>query len=191
MTTKMFLHICCGPCACGTLPVWRARGVEVLGFYFNPNVHPFMEFKRRLEGVREVSSVTGTGLVVDASYDPQAWFLAVSGEPGGRCRDCIEMRLERTACEAADRGCDIFSTTLSISPWQDHDAIKTCGLAAAERHGVEFAYEDLRGEYSGSRELSRRLGLYRQKYCGCLVSEWDRYRGRRASGEDVRSEDGL
>ncbi len=81
-----------------------------------------------------------------------------------------------SSSEAVAQGCDAFSTSLSISPWQDHAAIQREGAQAGERHGVEFVYEDLRELYGESRRLSREWGIYRQKYCGCLVSEWERYR---------------
>ncbi len=147
-----------------------------MGFFHNPNVHPLLEYRRRLTGAGEVGEALGLQLTVDESYDPQAWFLSVAtGEPG-RCARCIGERLRRTAREAATLGCDTFSTSLSISPWQDHEAIKREGTLASEAYGVKFLYEDLRPLYGQSRRFSRQLGIYRQKYCGCLVSEWERYR---------------
>jgi predicted adenine nucleotide alpha hydrolase (AANH) superfamily ATPase len=173
---KLLLHLCCGPCACGAIPFWQNRADEVVGLYYNPNVHPLLEYRRRLEGARETAEVTGVRLLVDAAYDPQAWFARVSTSEGSRCERCIAMRMERTAEEALTLGCQGFSTSLSISPWQDHGAIKRGGEVAAEKHGVEFFYEDLRPEYPVSRSLSRERGIYRQTYCGCLMSEWERYR---------------
>lgn len=173
---KMLLHICCGPCACGTIPVWRREAFEIVGFFYNPNIHPLMEYRRRLEGARETADVADTPLVVDTAYDPEAWFTAVLGDEGSRCQRCISMRLERSAREAANQGCEAFSTTLAISPWQDHDAIQASGEEAARRHDIDYVYADLRGQYRLSRRVSREMGLYRQKYCGCLISEWERYR---------------
>ncbi len=175
---KLLLHLCCGPCACGAIPFWQKRGDEVVGLYYNPNIHPLLEYRRRLEGARETAEVMGVRLVVDAAYDPQAWFASVSASEGSRCERCIGMRMERTAEEALAVGCQGFSTSLSISPWQDHEAIKRGGELAARKHGVEFFYEDLRAHYPVSRSLSRERGIYRQKYCGCLMSEWERYRDK-------------
>jgi predicted adenine nucleotide alpha hydrolase (AANH) superfamily ATPase len=190
---KLLFHTCCGPCASATIPVWRERGADVTAFFFNPNIHPLLEWRRRATGAQEVAAVTEVEAIVDPAYDPAAWFAAVvtggvaarAGTGGdlaqaageSRCRRCIGMRLDRTAQEAADRGCDAFSTSLSISPYQDHEAIRETGAEAAARHGVEFLYEDLRPMYGESRRLSREWGIYRQKYCGCLISEWERYRG--------------
>jgi len=191
MSADLLLHICCGPCASASIPAFREAGADVLGFFYNPNIHPLLEFRRRLAGAREVAEITGLELAEDLAYDPEAWFAGVSaaageaeGADGGadvaqgpsRCARCLAMRLERTAREAALRGCAAFSTTLTISPWQDHDAIRVGGRAAGAAQGVEFVYRDLRPVYAESRRLSREWGLYRQKYCGCLVSEWERYR---------------
>jgi len=137
-----------------------------------------MEFRRRKEGAIEVARRAGIDLIVDESYDPQEWFSVVSSNAEDRCLACISMRLDRTAQEAAARQCDCFTTSLSISPWQDHEAIKVGGEAAADRHGVPFVYKDLRARYPESRRLSREAGIYRQKYCGCLISEWERYAGK-------------
>jgi predicted adenine nucleotide alpha hydrolase (AANH) superfamily ATPase len=128
--------------------------------------------------MRDVAELTKTGLVVDDAFDPEAWFETVKGHEGSRCERCIGMRLERAAREAAAQGCDVFSTSLSVSPWQDQEAIRVCGEAAGHTHGIEFVYEDLRGEYPASQRLSLERGIYRQRYCGCLVSEWERYRDR-------------
>ena len=194
MSMNLLLHTCCGPCASATIPLWTGRGVAVTGFFSNPNIHPLLEWRRRLMGAQDVAVQTGIEMVLDAEYDPAAWFAAIA--PGGgrdevdahpgshpaRCRRCIGQRLDRAAQEAASRGCGAFSTTLSISPYQDHDAIREKGLEAAARHDVEFLYEDLRPLYGESRRLSREWGVYRQKYCGCLISEWERYRSSSAGG---------
>jgi hypothetical protein len=184
---NLILQTSCGPCASATIPLWTGRGVEVTGFFFNPNIHPLLEWRRRLTAAQDVAVQTGIAMAHDDQYDPVAWFAAVA--PGGvredaglesgahpaRCRRCIGQRLDRAAQEAVSRGCEAFSTTLSISPYQDHDAIRETGLEAAVRHDVEFLYEDLRPLYGESRRLSREWGVYRQKYCGCLISEWERY----------------
>lgn len=177
----MLLHICCGPCASATIPWWLGKGLEVCGFFYNPNIHPLLEYRRRLIGARDVAGHSGIELAEDTAYDPEAWFAAVAGDGGSRCGRCLALRLERSAAEAAARGCESFSTSLSISLWQDHAAIEEEGLRAGERHRVEFVYADLRSFYGESRRLSKEWGIYRQKYCGCLVSEWERYRGSGAT----------
>jgi predicted adenine nucleotide alpha hydrolase (AANH) superfamily ATPase len=174
---KLLLHTCCGPCASATIPVWEGRGLEVTGFFFNPNIHPLLEWRRRATGVRDVAHMTGVEMLVDSEYDPAAWFASVITGDGSRCRRCIGQRLMRAAEEAVALDCSAFSTTLSISPYQDHEAIQAAGEEASRRHDVELLYGDLRQRYGESRRLSREWGIYRQKYCGCLVSEWERFRG--------------
>jgi epoxyqueuosine reductase len=175
---KLLLHICCGPCASGAVPWWKDNATEVVGFFYNPNIHPLLEYRRRLTGARDVCELTGVELAVDEAYDPAAWFESVLSADTSRCRACIAQRLDRAALQAVAQGCDAFSTTLSISPWQDHESIQAAGQEAAEWHGVEFVYRDMRPLYGETRRASREWGIYRQKYCGCLVSEWERYRGR-------------
>jgi len=88
-----------------------------------------------------------------------------------RCSVCYRMRLERTAAYAAEKGFDAFSTSLLISPWQQHDVIRNLGEELAARYGVEFVYRDFRPLFQRSRILARAAGLYMQKYCGCIFSE--------------------
>ena len=172
----LLVHICCGPCATATVDHLRDEGHDLRGFFFNPNIHPFLEFRRRLTGARDLAADRGLELVEDLQYDPAGWFAVVGSRGEERCAACIGLRLRRTAALAAAEQCDAFTTSLAISPWQDHDAIQTGGRDAAAECGVEFLYEDLRPLYRASRRLAREIGLYRQQYCGCLLSEWERYR---------------
>ena len=79
MSDRILLHVCCGPCGTATLDHWRGEGAEAVGFFYNPNIHPLLEYRRRLEGVRELARCTSTSLLEDLSYDPQAWFAEVAG----------------------------------------------------------------------------------------------------------------
>lgn len=173
----VLLHICCGPCATATERFWRGEGLEVAGFFFNPNIQPLLEYRKRLEGARALAEARSLVLLEDLSYDPALWFRLVGLREGPeRCRACIGMRLTQTAERAAQEGYAGFTTSLAISPWQDHDAIREGGAEAAARCGLTFYYEDLRPFYRESRVQARELNLYRQQYCGCLLSEWERYR---------------
>ena len=172
----MLLHICCGPCATATIDHLRDEGRDLRGFFFNPNIHPLLEFRRRLTGARDLAGDRGLVLLEDLEYDPAEWFAVVGSRGDERCAACIGLRLRRTAARAAATGCETFATSLAISPWQDHDAIQEGGRSAAAEHGVAFVYEDLRPLYRASRSFAKEAGLYRQQYCGCLLSEWERYR---------------
>ena len=80
MSSELLLHVCCGPCASASIPAFGARGSTVTGFFFNPNIHPLLEYRRRLEGAREAAALTGVTLVEDLAYDPAEWFERVVGE---------------------------------------------------------------------------------------------------------------
>jgi hypothetical protein len=85
------------------------------------------------------------------------------------------MRLYAAAELARKLGADAFTTTLLISPYQNHELLRRVADQAAEAAGVPFAYYDFRPGYRESVRLSREMGLYRQPYCGCIFSEEERY----------------
>ncbi|MCL5883125.1 MAG: epoxyqueuosine reductase QueH [Actinobacteria bacterium] len=169
----MLLHICCAPCSTATVEAWRLDAVELTGVFFNPNIHPFAEHERRYQTLLAYAGTIGLPLIGEPRYDIKAWLSQVQGkeEKGIRCRVCIAERLRHTAELAAAGGFEAFSTTLSISPFQDHEIIQEEGERAAARAGSKFIYRDLRPGYRRSCELSREAGLYRQRYCGCIFSE--------------------
>ncbi|MHB9111254.1 MAG: epoxyqueuosine reductase QueH [Thermoleophilia bacterium] len=180
---KTLLHICCAPCSTATVEAWRADAVELTGVFFNPNIHPFIEHQRRYDTLLDHAGRIGLPLIGEPLYDITGWLRQVQGkeEKGGRCRVCISQRLRHTAELGATAGFGAFSTTLLISPWQEHGIIREEGERAASEFGIEFRYRDLRPEYRRSAELSREAGLYRQKYCGCIYSEAEAAQEREAS----------
>lgn len=177
---KLLLHICCGPCSSATVEAWRQEGASVTGTFFNPNIHPYHEHQRRLETLLEYARAIDLPLIGEPRYDVKEWLRQLGGvdEYGARCRICIAGRLEHTAALAAAHGFDAFSTSLSISRYQDQDTIAAAGREAGGKHGAEFLYRDLTGHYHRSLELSREAGLFRQNYCGCIYSEEESARAR-------------
>ena len=181
----LLLHACCGPCSTVAVPAWRKRGLEPLAWFDNPNIQPAAEVERRLESMRRFSRAAGLELVVEANA-PQisAWRewteMLGAAAPEERCSVCLGLRLRQAAAATAGRGLRRFSTTLTVSPYQRHDLIVTAGEAAAAEHDVDFVYLDLRSSFRGSYAESRRLGLYRQSYCGCAASKWEAWEQRRA-----------
>ncbi len=173
---KLLLHSCCAHCAAYTIEHWRREGHEVAAFWYNPNIHPFTEHQQRLEAVKALVEQQGASLLVQEGYDIYDYFRRVAGHEEERCRFCFELRLDKTAEVARERGFAGFTTTLLISPHQKHELIHECGDGAAAKRGVQFFYADLRKRYSDSRHITKPLGLYRQQYCGCLYSEWERFR---------------
>jgi len=174
--SRVLVHVCCAHCAAYTVEHWRREGHEVGGFWYNPNIHPFMEHQNRLAAVRDLAERTGLPLIEAEGYDMPEWFRRVSGHEDERCRHCFTLRLGAAARAATEHGYDAFTSTLLISPHQDHELLKDIGERMAEENGVAFFYADLRKRYSDSRHITKPLDLYRQQYCGCLFSEWERYR---------------
>ena len=148
----------------------------VTGLYYNPNIHPLQEYLRRREGVAQVAERLGIPVIFkDDEYDPQAYFRAVTFREPNRCSPCYSMRLERTLAIARRGGFDAFTTTLLYSKFQKHEQIRTMGQDLAQGAGVEFHYADFRAGWSEGIALSKEWGIYRQQYCGCLYSEFERY----------------
>ena len=172
---RILLHICCGPCALYPLSRLHQAGHEVSGLFHNPNIHPFREFRRRLETARHVGEQTHCPLVVDEAYGLTAYLRQVVFHEQERCSLCYAMRLARTAEECAARGFEAFTTTLLYSRYQNHAAIAELGRQLADQHGLHFYYEDFREGWQQGIDESLRLGLYRQPYCGCIFSEQERY----------------
>jgi epoxyqueuosine reductase len=173
---KVLLHICCGPCAIVPMRELIAEGHEVEAAFVNPNIHPLTEFDRRLEAARAAAAAAGVLIVHEDPYGLREFMRAVVFHEDERCPICYRMRLGRTAELAKALGHGAFTTTMLVSTQQDHAGIRAAGEAAAREHGVPFLYRDFRpGVMEGVRE-SKEKGLYRQQYCGCVYSEWERYR---------------
>lgn len=173
---KVLVHVCCAHCAAYTVEHWRKEGHEVGGLWYNPNIHPFLEHQNRLESIKTLSEKLDLPLIITDGYDVIEYFRRVAGHEDERCGYCFEMRLRKTAETAREKGYDAFTTTLLISPHQKHELIIETGNKVAAETGVAFLYADLRKRYSDSRHITKPMELYRQQYCGCLYSEWERYK---------------
>ncbi len=174
--SKVLIHVCCAHCAAYTVEHWRRQGHDVGGFWYNPNIHPYTEHQQRLESLKSLAQQIDLPLIVADDYDIIEYFRRVAGHETERCRYCFDLRLAKTAEVAHQQGYDAFTTTLLISPQQRHETIAEIGQKVAGEQGVAFLYADLRKRYSDSRHLTKPLNLYRQQYCGCVYSEWERYR---------------
>jgi len=179
---RVALHACCGPCLIEPLDA-LAEQHEVVVIYANPNIQPADEYELRYETLRQWADARGLQ-TVEVSYEPELWERAVAGvreAPGVRCRRCYALRLSQAAAEGARHGCEALSTTLSVSPYQDAEAIDAAGRVAAAEHGLVWLFEDYRPRYPEATRRSREAGMYRQNYCGCLPSkkEADEERARR------------
>jgi len=175
MTDKVLLHVCCAPCALAPYRRLQQEGLQVQAFFFNPNIQPYKEFCRRRDTVRQWAEAEGWQISYDLDYPLEQWVRAALADGAGRCHYCYLVRLERAAAEAKLQGCRYFTTSLLISPYQQHELIAAVGKAVGERAGVEFLYRDFRTNWEEGVRISREQELYRQPYCGCVFSERDRY----------------
>ncbi len=172
---KVLVHTCCAHCAAYTVEHWRQQGYDVGGLWYNPNIHPYTEHQQRKESMKSLAQEIDLPLIVAGGYDIIEYFRRVVGDESQRCRHCFDLRLSKTAEMARENDFNAFTTTLLISPQQEHDIIRETGTKIAGEHGPEFLYADLRKRYSESRHMTKSLNLYRQQYCGCIYSEWERY----------------
>lgn len=161
--------MCCAPCSVYPVSELKNENMQIKGFFYNPNIHPKDEFERRMENVEKFSVVNGIPVEYVNEYKQDAWE-ELSGEDEQRCRMCYALRLDRTAAYAREQGFDAFTTTLLVSPYQKHELIKELGEECARRHGVKFYYKDFRQGFRQGQQQARDMGLYRQKFCGCIVS---------------------
>lgn len=190
---KILLHICCGPCSTYTIDRLREEGFSVTGFWYNPNVHPFSEHERRRECIEEYARTVALPMIWWPNYEMVDFLRRVSGHEakGDRCSIDYRMRLERTAEVAAQEGYDAFTTTLLISPHQDQALIRQIGEELGPKHNLEFYFENFRRGWAERGRLVKEHNLYRQNYCGCIYSEWERYRsGEPREGDEPGAKSG-
>ncbi|NLZ66569.1 MAG: epoxyqueuosine reductase QueH [Clostridiaceae bacterium] len=166
---KWLLHQCCGPCSMWPLYMLRHAGVDVTLFFFNPNVHPSMEWRRRMENASKAAACYEVPLVAHSLCDPHAWRERAEDDTE-RCRYCYRVRLELTARAANAFGIKYVSTTLLVSPWQDREMLIEEGVRACEPYSIQFVPCDWRDGYRRGQQMAKERGLYRQKYCGCILS---------------------
>jgi len=172
---KILFHICCANCAIYPLERMKEKGDEAVGYFFNPNIHPFQEYQKRLDALKQYSERVGLKVIYRDEYLLEEFLKNVSHRVEERCQYCYSVRLETTACEAKKQSFDGFSTTLLQSTHQNHALIKETGERLAREMGIPFYYEDFRQGWRKGMEVSKAMGLYRQQYCGCIYSEKERF----------------
>lgn len=166
---KMLLHTCCGPCSVYVVEKIRNEGFEVEGYFYNPNIHPYEEFEKRKKTMQFYSTKIGLSTTYNLEYLQNAWekFKGVTNE---RCNMCYTIRLENTALYAKNNGYDSFTTTLLVSPYQNHDYIIETSKSIAKKYDLNFYYYDFRDGFRYGQKKAKEMKLYRQKYCGCVFS---------------------
>jgi len=195
---SVLLQTCCAPCLTGSrIPFEEEENLEIKALWYNPNIHPWTEYDRRLQTLQRYVYLEPLDVVYLDRYDlfpficgmmdtvrdgnmEEKSFMSAE-ERRRRCAYCYASRLKMTAMEASKRNCSHFSTTMLLSRHQDHETIRRIGSEIGDEMGVDFLYKDLRKFWKDSIRISREYRLYRQPYCGCIFSEHERFMGQDGS----------
>ncbi len=197
MSRKLLLHACCAPCLAPSMQVlteeisWKRvlpekPDFDISVFFYNPNIHPEKEYRQRLDEVRTLSKKTTGFEVIEGPYEIKEWFDMAreyrhEPERGKRCLLCYKMRLEKTFQEARRSEFEIIATTLTLSPLKDATVINRIGKELSEKYGIAYLETNFKKQNGVKRssELSKKYGLYRQDYCGCVYSRLERERQKK------------
>ena len=173
---KLLMHTCCAPCSISCIDTLRNENIEPTLYWFNPNIHPYIEYKTRRDTLKDYSNQIGVKLIIEENYGLKEFCKNVSNDIENRCTNyCYRVRLEQTVKFAKENGYDAFTSTLFVSPYQKHEKLKEICEELAEKYNIQFLYRDFRPGFRNGQNKARELGLYMQKYCGCIFSEEDRY----------------
>jgi len=172
---KLLLHICCGPCAVYPVDTLQAGGIEVMGFFYRHNIHPYTECLKRQLTLEAWAGDIDLRVIIQPGYDLEGFIQRAAFREADRCAICYHDRLKATALLARRGKFDAFSSTLLYSKFQKHDRIRDIGEALGGQMGVPFYYEDFRKGWKAGITRSKQMGMYRQPYCGCIYSEKERY----------------
>ena len=171
----VLMHTCCAPCSLSCIDPLRAEGIEPVAFWYDPNIHPWKEYQARRDCLVQYASTIGMAVRIQEEYGLRTFVKAVADDMDQRCTYCYAHRLEVTAQYAAQHGFPAFTTTLLSSLYQNHEKIAKAGRQYAQQYGVTFLYRDFRPNFRDGNKRAKELGLYMQKYCGCIFSEEERY----------------
>lgn len=177
--THVLLHVCCGPCSLVPVLRLRAQGLAVTAFFMNPNIHPLAEYLRRRDAMAHVADTLELPVLwADNTWNIQQWLKDVAGTRDTapeRCAYCYSTRLAATCQTAQEHGFTAFSTSLLYSRYQAHAEIAAKGHSLAQENNIHFLYQDFRTGWQEGIDISKKLDIYRQPYCGCIYSEAERY----------------
>ncbi len=172
---KVLLHVCCANCAIYPIKTMREDGLEVMGFFYRHNIHPYTECLRRQEALEAYAEQINLKVIYQEGYDLEGFIRNVAFRESERCNYCYHDRLRSTALLAKRGKFDYFSSTLLYSKHQKHELIRSMGESIGKSVGVPFLYHDYRKGWKEGIECSKQMGLYRQHYCGCVYSEKERF----------------
>lgn len=172
---KILIHVCCAPCLIYPLKRLRESNHEVIGFFYNPNIHPYQEYKRRRDALENYADLVRLPVIYRDEYELEDFIRNVVFRERDRCKYCYFSRLRAAAQAAKQNNIPNFTSTLLYSRYQNHELIREMGENLAKEYKIKFYYEDFRKGWMEGIETSKKLNIYRQQYCGCIYSEKERY----------------
>ena len=172
---KLLLHSCCAPCSTAVLERLLPY-FDISVYFYNPNIYPEEEYiKRKNEEIKLLKELDIK--YIDTNYENELFKKEIAGleqekEGGKRCKECIKMRLQKSAIYAKENDFDFFTTTLSISPHKNSKLINEIGYELEKKYNISYLFSDFKKKdgFKRSIDLSNKYNLYRQNYCGCQYS---------------------
>lgn len=192
MLEKILVHTCCAPCLAFLYSELKYK-FEIIAYFYNPNIHPFKEYKNRKNALIEFCRINSIKLIIkdNDDYNFEDWFeyiyykqneekkdrffLNIKNNRDFRCKNCYEFRLLETVNMANNLGIKKFTTTLLYSIYQNHEFLKNSCYELSKKNSLDFYYEDFRKGWQKGFDLYNETGLYKQNYCGCIFSENERF----------------
>ena len=173
---KLLMHTCCAPCSVYCIDTLRKEGIEPTLYWYNPNIHPYTEYKARRDCLKEYANSINVQAIFEEDYGLDEFCREAVKDIKARCTNyCYPVRLRKTFEYAKENGYDTVTTTLLYSIYQKHDFIKAYMEKLSKEFGIDFLYRDFRVGFWEGHQKAHDIGLYMQKYCGCIFSEEDRY----------------
>ena len=173
---KLLMHTCCAPCSVYCIDTLRKEGIEPTLYWYNPNIHPYTEYKARRDCLKEYANSINVQAIFEEDYGLDEFCREAVKDLKARCTNyCYPVRLRKTFEYAKEKGYDTVTTTLLYSIYQKHDFIKAYMEKLSKEFGIDFLYRDFRVGFWEGHQKAHDIGLYMQKYCGCIFSEEDRY----------------
>jgi len=169
---RLLMHTCCAPCSVHCIEKLREEGIEPTLYWYNPNIHPYMEYKLRRDCLKEYAKSINVQAIFEEEYGLDEFCKNVIEDLKNRCTNyCYPVRLRKTFEYAKENGYDAVTTTLLYSIYQNHGFIKEYMENLSEEFGIDFVYRDFREGFWEGHKKAHDIGLYMQKYCGCVFSE--------------------
>lgn len=173
---KLLMHTCCAPCSVYCIDALKEENIKPTIYWYNPNIHPYTEYKARRDTLKDYAQSLNLEAIFEDDYGLEEFCKNVINKLDTRCVEyCYPIRLRKTFEYAKQNGYDAVTTTLLYSIYQKHDFIKAYCEKLSKEYGIDFLYRDFRVGFWKGQHKARELGLYMQKYCGCIFSCDDRY----------------